>query len=558
MDICDRSHGKPSSHSALRQLALLLLVLGIFFRLCDLGDRPYWVDEVATSIRVAGYTKQQVIEQLADGQLHSIADLQHYQRLNVNQGWGKTLQALVQSPEHAPLYFLLARLWSQCFGSSVVAMRSFSVLLSLIALPVMAALSRALFAPEKPRSLSSWTMNGTINALSVALLSVSPFFVAYAQEARPYSLWIVVLLVMHWTLLKAVRTDDRLYWIGHSISTALALYTSLLSGLVILGHSGYVAMMQRWRFGCVFQHYILTLTLAIGAFVPWLVIVVQQWDTLQDNTTWTRGALGRAALLAIWLYNLAVLYFDVPVVLSPLWIGFIEVLTALAIVSFIGGAIYWLCRKTARWQWLLVMSLIVTTPACLIATDLLTGSQISTAARYWLPAHVGIQLAMIYLFTDRLSLKTTKSRWHGLLIVIIAISCISCGFQLYQSPKYQKSRNLHNQPIATILNQADRPLLIAESSQTLDVISLSYDLQPAVQFQILANSGALPSFKQCNVFVFNPSRSLLEEIQANSEVTLTVQYQPTRLVPTEMALSLWSIQSHRCHSVTKIAIPSQL
>jgi uncharacterized membrane protein len=524
-------------------LAIILLILGIFFRGYDLGDRPYWVDEVATSMRVAGYTKQQVMEQLADGHVRPIADLQRYQQLDPSKDWSDTWAALVRSPEHAPLYFLLARLWSQIFGSSVVAMRSLSVWLSLLALPGIAALSRELFVVNTEKERSG---NGSpIEWLAVSLLSISPFFVAYAQEARPYSLWIVLLLGMHWTLLRAMRQNDRLHWLAYGVSVTLGLYTSLLSGLVLLGQSLYVAALQRWRLTRILRHYSLTLGMAIGAFMPWVVIVVQQWATLQDNTTWTRGSLGLGPMLAIWLYNIAVLYFDVPIVTAPLWIGLLQILVALTIASLIGVAVYYLWRKTAQWQWLFVVSLIATTPACLIAVDVVSGSQISTAARYLLPSHLGIQLAMACVLAHKLAMASAKRRfvWRWILAFVIAISCISCLFQLYQSPKYQKSRNLHNQPIAAILNQAHRPTLIAESSQTLDVISLSYELQPAVQVQILSPFDSLPNLNRCNLFIFNPSESLQDKIQATPEVRLEAQYQPKRLVPKEIALSLWSVKS---------------
>jgi hypothetical protein len=276
------------------------------------------------------------------------------------------------------------------------------------------------------------------------------------------------------------------------------------------------------------------------------VVVVQQWTALQDNTTWTRASLGFAPMLAIWLYNISIVYFDVPVVISPLWIGILEILIALAIVGLMAVAIHCLCRKAAQWQWLFLVSLIATTPACLIAADLLFSSQVSTAARYLLPFHLGMQVMMANLFANKLSMVHAKRRsvWRWIVSFVITISCISCLFQLYQPPKYQKSRNLHNQPIATILNQADRPILIAEASQTLDVISLSYHLQPTVQLQILSPSGSLPNLKKCHLFVFNPSRSLQDRIQAIPEVTLEAQYQPKRLVPTEISLSLWTIEPH--------------
>ena len=99
----------------------------MLFRVAHLDQKVFWVDEVATVIRAAGYTKTEVIAQLATGKLHTPTDLLAYQQITPERTLADTLSALVQSPEHAPLYFLLTRFWMQLFGSSMVAVRSFSV-----------------------------------------------------------------------------------------------------------------------------------------------------------------------------------------------------------------------------------------------------------------------------------------------------------------------------------------------------------------------------------------------------------------------------------------------
>jgi hypothetical protein len=60
---------------------------------------------------------------------------------------------------------------------------------------------------------------------------------------------------------------------------------------------------------------------------------------------------------------------------------------------------------------------------------------------------------------------------------------MSCIFIVNTSPKYQKTRNIYNIPIAAILNQAKAPVLIAETKETLDIISLSYQLEAIIKIQ---------------------------------------------------------------------------
>lgn len=258
-------------------------------------------------------------------------------------------------------------------------------------------------------------------------------------------------------------------------------------------------------------------------------------------------------MMMIWLYNVAVLYFDVPVVTSPVWIGLLEVSIALAVTGLIGFAIYFLYRQTEIWQWLFVLSLIVAIPLWFILLDLVRGNQLSTAARYMMPSQLGIQLAMAYLLAKQpfiVNKANQKQIWKGIVFLLITLSLISCLFQLNQPPRYQKSRNLHNQPIATILNQAQSPLVWAEPEQAIDLISLSYRLKPEIKVQFFsqpfaesfAKTNLISTLQQCqNTFLFNPSETLKQYIQSQPQWKLKEVYQPQRLIADEIALSLWTI-----------------
>jgi uncharacterized membrane protein len=80
---CERlnSHN-PSLEKWLQFLIVVVLVLGIFFRFANLGQKIYWVDESYTSLQISGYTEFELIKQVGDGQVRNIKYLQKYQRLN--------------------------------------------------------------------------------------------------------------------------------------------------------------------------------------------------------------------------------------------------------------------------------------------------------------------------------------------------------------------------------------------------------------------------------------------------------------------------------------------
>ncbi|HEY9652711.1 MAG TPA: hypothetical protein V6C95_18795, partial [Coleofasciculaceae cyanobacterium] len=66
----------------LRFLVIVILVIGVFFRFYNIEKKVYWHDEVYTSIRSLGYTGDEVVQELFNGQIHGVQDLQKYQRFN--------------------------------------------------------------------------------------------------------------------------------------------------------------------------------------------------------------------------------------------------------------------------------------------------------------------------------------------------------------------------------------------------------------------------------------------------------------------------------------------
>ena len=551
MNTCDRQY-RATAPFWLRQLTIGFLVLGIFFRTYHLGDRPYWVDEVTTSIRVAGYTKQQVIEQLADGHVRTVADLQRYQRLDPNKDWSDTWAALIRSPEHAPLYFLLARLWSQIFGLSVVAMRSLSVLLSGISLWLMGRFGQALFT------------SASTTQLVVCLFSVSPFFIAYAQEARPYSLWVLVLLSQCILLRRAVRFSDRLSWLSYGLSAVVGLYTSLLTGLVLVGHGVYVAWLAGWQLTRTLRWFLLILTATMLLFLPWLWVIVQHWRSLQANTTWMREPINPLVRVAVWLYSLALVVLDVPISTSFGVDTIVQTLAAILILGLISFGIYHLYAHGSKQVSLFVLTTFTSVPLALIAIDSLVNGQAAATPRYLIPSQLaGLWAMAAWLENDRhpeaarltneASLRQRIIR-RFLIALIFTISIYSCINNLDRSPDYLKGQNWNNAAIAAIIHQAQPVQLLAEAETTIDLVSLSHNLVPSIDIQILPSVEWLFTHsiqpETCrSLLLINPSDPLKQTLQ-HQDWSLDKQYQsPAKLFhPTEFTLWRLSYPQTDCRT----------
>ena len=380
------------SHSQRRLwswIVVILVCLGVLFRVSYL-DRPvYWVDEVATSMRVSGYTHADVREQVATGLPVTAADLQMFQTIRGDRPRSDLSRVLTQSPEHPPLFFVLARFWAETFGDSVVAMRRLPVLFGLLGLPAMYGLGRALFQEHEERHL--------IGLSAMGLLAISPFFVAYSQETRPYSLWILLLLLVNQFLAQSLRSSRWQWWLSYALSLVLCLYTSLLTVLVVFGQGLAVMAFQPKRR----LSYAIVTGASLIALLPWVIVVLTHWQKLQSNTVWMQAPTTIRAILGTWFYSLAVLFFDVPVAVNPVLFG-LEVIAATLTLSLIGYAFYHLIRTTPRSITEFFLAGTFSIPLILLLIDIVRGGQAAATPRYLMPTHIGALVATAYLIGDHL------------------------------------------------------------------------------------------------------------------------------------------------------------
>lgn len=389
------------------------LVLGIFFRFYNLGYKVYWSDETMTSLRISGYTTEQLVREVFNGRRLTVEEMvQTYQVPDPDRPLHDTLTALVSHPEHSPLFYLLARYWSQGWSNPVLATRSLAAFIGLCLLPAIYWLCLELFQ-------SSWVGWG-----AMALVAVSPLQVLYAQEARQYSLWALTVVLASAALLRALRVKSIAAWGLYALTLTLSFYTHLFSGLVALGHGLYVvaiALEQGWQHwqlnrsrsaaqltpespgsggipwaqwrSCIspLLAYGLASLVAVVLFSPWLWVVVTQVERVQEVTEWVTA--DRDNLMNYWLLNLNRLFFDMNQGLSLL-----NPLLYLTL-ALTGYAVYFLWRTTLPRIWLFLVCQIGATSLGLILPDLLLGGRRSTISRYLIPCHIAIQLAVAYLLT---------------------------------------------------------------------------------------------------------------------------------------------------------------
>ncbi len=559
-------------------LVAVILAIAIFFRFYNIDKKIYWIDEVHTSLRVAGYEKVEFAETAPAGKIITIDELHQFQRLNSERGWGDTINALAHNAEHTPIYYLITRLAMQLFGSSVAVTRGVAAVISLLVFPTIYLLCLELFKSR------------IVGAIAMSLVAVSPLHIIYAQEARQYSLFTVTILLASIALLKAIsrreeigeRKEERenreqgtgnraarsetgliatpqktgcftpqktgFYWAIYAATVSLNLYSHLISILVLIGHGIYVLFCHRRK---DFWHYLLALGVGIITLIPWIVIYLLNSNKIGG---WVGRDISLPTLLQRWLINLTALFFDIQISVQQRlfdveagqdWVlsfGNPWVYVMPLILILVGYALYFVFRYTDKPVWLFIFTLIGSTALPLMLPDIISGGQRSGIPRYLIPSYVGIELAVAYAIAAHLNLDKNnqfisifpgkQKLWQGIFIALITLGIISATMSAEAETWWHKYSSYYNPEVAQIINQTENPLVISPQERVSRITSLSYKLKPEAKLLLIQNQDISlldsPAFTEetnsqinsQNLFVFRPSAELYQVLDQNPNYQL--------------------------------------
>ncbi|MBE9006389.1 glycosyltransferase family 39 protein [Fortiea sp. LEGE XX443] len=530
--------------SWLRFLTIVLLVMAILFRFSNINSKVYSHDETYTSLRISGYTVEEVKQQLFNGRVITPESFAQFQNINQPKELSDTIMSLAkEDPQHTPLYFVLARFWLGIFGNSVTAIRSLSACISLLVFPSIYWLCRELF--DVPT---------LIPGLAIALTAVSPVYLIYATEAQEYILWLVTIIVCSASLIRAMgleskyedelakrqqTSDSFTTWSIYTVTLVLSLYTSLWSVFVAIAHGVYVIISERLRLTKTVRAYLLASIVAFFAFIPWLIIILAKFFQflLSNNGTSTQFFI--LPLLPFSLRQVSRIFIDLDLGLNNalgyfIWTFF---------VILVGCAIYLLCRTTNYKIWLFILSLIVVPALPLVLPALTTGGIKLGSEPYFLPSYLGIQIAVAYLLATQIySGRLPRRRiWQTIMVLLIIGGLISSRVYYQAETWWNKGVSYHNHQVAQIINRSARPLLIsdAEGINYGNVFSLSYLVEPRVQFKLLKNqntSNISDSYTQ--VFLLNLTDTWRQKIATQNQSKINLVYR-------DEYYSLWKLLKPR-------------
>jgi uncharacterized membrane protein len=458
-----------------------IVILGISLRWVNLEKKIYWHDEVYTSLRTTGHTIGELEGEMFVGKVINAKALLEYQQLDPKLGWKQALDSMaIEDPQHPPLYFVILRFWLQVFGTSITSIRSLSVWISLLLFPALYWLCLELFAAP------------AVGWMAVVLAAISPINLWLAQEAREYGLWLLTIILSSSALLRALRHQTKLSWLFYAVTLTLGYYSYLLTGLVAIGQGIYVFLLQKSCWNRTKRAFSIACGIGTLTIIPWLIIVVQNFETIKSSTGWLKNSLPLSITLQIWLLNASRLFLDFDLKLDNLWAyGLTLPIALLEIYSF-----YWLCRRTDAKIYLFILTLVGVTAVYTILPDMLFGGQRSVVTRYLMPCYLGIQLAVAYLLVDKMFSFRRTSRKLGQIMtsIVIVVGIASCTTNALALTWWHRDVSYHHRTIADLVNQKPRPLIISDAFgiNPGNLISLSYLLEAKVYYLLLPEVSIYP------------------------------------------------------------------
>ncbi len=240
----------------------------------------------------------------------------------------ETLRTIVRPEHNGPLFYLLLFWWRHLTGDSDFAVRYLSALFSILTLPLVYRLARAL-------------LNRRAAALALWLTAFSPFMLWFAQEAKMYALHMMVAVASTLLLLEAFRKGRAWRWVAYGLLVSPVLYSHLFGGFLLVAQGG-MSIVLGWKRPKRWLAYGATVLAVVLAHLPlvrvaWNVIRFYQprdiWRYFVPLKDMARDLLGQ------YIYRLS--YLEVS------W--WLLLLPAALLIAGLGA----LCRRRWRDAWIL-------------------------------------------------------------------------------------------------------------------------------------------------------------------------------------------------------------
>ena len=378
----------------------IIIIVLFFYTLLGLihsNNQGFWHDEIYTltflkgisAYTFEGNTLSEYTDELPVYYCKQILDtdnfIQNFPRQIIHEG-------------HPPLYFILLKGWSNIFGYSELALRSFSLVSGLFSIMVLFGLIKRYFKNR--------------NAIWIILLILfNPFLFYYFTEARMYALafFLATLCFKYWLKFKEQKEWKSYDSLWFTLS-ALALLFTHYYGLFFLLSLGFYDILKN---GFTFR--LISYSIPIIIFSPWIFIIRLQTEI--HNIHWTDESLSFVNSSMGFGKGLISLFFS-PMSDSQNYENLFAIIVGIIIIGYI----------SSKWKYRLQNILVFVVYFSLIYTfDLILNNHTIIVSRYYIfiliifywgivkaidnaPQKIGLSFIIIYFILGGLAIYKIYSR----------------------------------------------------------------------------------------------------------------------------------------------------
>ncbi|WP_193198760.1 glycosyltransferase family 39 protein [Nostoc sp. MG11] len=503
-----------------------VIVIGTILRFWHLGLKPLWMDEIITAIFSLG-------KNYNDLPLDVVFPLERVQEIFTFQpgvSCSQIAENVTTQSTHPPLFFCSMYSWlgwMTPLGSEwVEKLRSLPALFGVGASAAIYAVNRIAFSK-------------TSAIMAAAIMAVSPFAVYLSQEARHYTM---PMLLITLALLGLVQIQQDMFerarirfwvWLLWAIINSIGLYVHYFFALAFIAEIATLIVLMYWGKAKIINKHQVWLALIFStsgiviSFIPWLLMILSH--VRRSETSWLPSPTHIAPLYQT-LISWVLMMIALPVENQPLPItviyGFLMVIFAIWVGRqvFKGLKLLWLQSTTYLATFTLLSFTIFVLLQFLIIVYFL-GKDITVVPRYnfvYYPSFCALIAASFGI----------KNNLNSVFIFLL-VGLISCIFVVsnlvFQKPfqPEQVAQNMNLEPSVPIM------LVVGYSNYQDVALGLSF----ATALEQLRSQTSTDT-KVLNSYIDSDSFAFLQKSPDLSAVWQNLSQLP---IPATSKLNLWVV-----------------
>jgi len=244
---------------------IAFLVVGFLLRINNLYGRSLWTDEFFTLFQSSGHGVdiKVALDNLSSAQASKLlkaGEFKKFLKFDSHKTIKDVNSSLFNTDTHPPLYFWIMYFWRRLFGDSIFILRFFSVLMGILSIFLAYKVGYYLFSRD-------------IAKFCALYVSICAFSVRYSQEARSYSLIMVLGLLTSLFILRMENSDNNFDAVAYAVFNSLGFYTHYFYIFISVAQFAYFTAVHH-RDTPVIRRFYLAFLCSLLLFSPWFIPLI--------------------------------------------------------------------------------------------------------------------------------------------------------------------------------------------------------------------------------------------------------------------------------------------